>query len=170
MPEQFRVFLNYSNLRRWFVWFFVWWICFCGESWMEKNVILGVCVCVSVFVFVLGDRKNHNFVVQPKLEGRVVLFFQQHLVVVSLYVNCTLGRDVFLFGERFGNEPGWSDVLHASAWVIIRIQIHKNFANTRGLQKDVKQTRDPIIFIFRYTANDILPMDSIVWTLSFKGH
>ena len=38
-------------------------------------MILAVCVCVSVFVFVLGDRKNHNFVVQPKLEGRVVFFF-----------------------------------------------------------------------------------------------
>ena len=64
-----------------------------------------MCVCVR-FCVCFGDRKNHNFVVQPKLEGRVVFFFQQHLVVVSLYVNCTLGRDVFLFGERFGNEPG----------------------------------------------------------------
>lgn len=66
---------------------------------MEKNAILGVCVCVCV-------RFCVSFGGSTKIGGKGGVFFQQHLVVVSLYVNCTLGRDVFLFGERFGNEPG----------------------------------------------------------------
>ena len=49
---------------------FLWW------KLDGKKCDLGsVCVCVSVFVFLLGDRKNHHFVVQPKLEGRVVFLF-----------------------------------------------------------------------------------------------